>query len=598
MKSYRKIRLRILFVFGIALATVIALIFFLNYEILRFIERDVSQTTVVSLSERQRMLSQTIVKDVLLLQHNEGKKESIKRTLDSVLHQFDSSHHYLEAHLADLHLPTEHTIHALFKEIEESKTQISKIGKEFVSGTDRDSVLLDSLLIFESAFLPLMDAIIIEYEGTIPQVAADVRSNVSMANYLIVLLLIIAASIVFYITISTIKKYSIKVETAKQEVIKASKAKEQFFASMSHEIRTPLNAINGLTQILLSEDPREDQVENLSLLRFSGDNLLTLINDILDISKIGSGKLSLEYRPFDFRYLIHNIPKSLGYRAKENMVKINVHYDERLPQAFIGDVTRLSQIIYNLTGNAIKFAKEGVVDVSVLFKSMEEEKFTFQVSVKDNGIGIAIENQEKIFKSFEQADVSTARTYGGTGLGLYITKSLLQLMGSDIQLESEVGKGSHFYFELTLERSSMEGIHTSSSSQRTPDFSSRNIHALVAEDNQANQIIISKLLSKGGITYDLVDNGEKALEMIKNEKYDLVFMDLQMPVMDGFTSTMKIRSNKVKYYQEIPIIALTADVFAESKEKALSIGMTDYLGKPFKPAELYQILEEYTSQKE
>ena len=256
MKSYRKIRLRILFVFGIALATVIALIFFLNYEILRFIERDVSQTTVVSLSERQRMLSQTIVKDVLLLQHNEGEKESIKKTLDSVLHQFDSSHHYLEAHLAELH----HTIHGLFKEIEGSKMQISKIGKEFVSGTDKDSVLLDSLLIFESAFLPLMDAIIIEYEGTIPQVAADVRSNVSMANYLIVLLLIIAASIVFYITISTIKKYSIKVETAKQEVIKASKAKEQFFASMSHEIRTPLNAINGLTQILLSEDPREDQV--------------------------------------------------------------------------------------------------------------------------------------------------------------------------------------------------------------------------------------------------------------------------------------------------------------------------------------------------
>ena len=393
------------------------------------------------------------------------------------------------------------------------------------------------------------------------------------------------------ITDSKLKQEELR--KAKDEAINASKAKEQFLATMSHEIRTPLNAINGLTHLLLSEDPRPDQVESLDLLKFSGDNLLSLINDILDISKIESGKLKLEAQTFDLPYLLENIRRSLEYKARESLVSIETRYDDRLPKLFVGDVTRVAQIIYNLAGNAIKFTEDGKVQIDIEYVSSKEKTYTFKVSVIDEGIGISPENQKKIFKSFEQADSGTTRKYGGTGLGLYISKKLLKMMGAEIKLESTLGKGSTFYFNLTLKEGSLEVQERTKLDMKDVDFSDRNVSVLVAEDNIANQVVMKKFLAKAGIKFKIDENGSIILDEILSKSYDMILMDLQMPVMDGYSTTEAIRSRDDSYFKNIPIIALTADAFLDIKGKAMSVGMNDYLSKPFKPSELFGIIHKY-----
>ena len=403
----------------------------------------------------------------------------------------------------------------------------------------------------------------------------------------------IGGLIMFTQDITESKHRAVELSRAKDEAINASKAKEQFLATMSHEIRTPLNAINGLTHLLLSEDPRPDQIESLDLLKFSGDNLLSLINDILDISKIESGKLKLEAQTFDLPYLLENIRRSLEYKATESLVSIETSYDDRLPKIFVGDVTRVTQIIYNLAGNAIKFTEDGKVRIDIEYVSSKGKAYTFKVSVTDEGIGISPENQKKIFKSFEQADSSTTRKYGGTGLGLYISKKLLKMMGTDINLESTLGKGSKFYFNLTLKEGSLEVQEREKLDIKDIDFSGRDISILVAEDNIANQVVMKKFLLKAGVSFKIVENGSLVLDEILSKSYNMILMDLQMPVMDGYSTTEAIRNKDDSYFKNIPIIALTADAFLDIKGKAMSVGMNDYLSKPFKPSELFGIIHKH-----
>ncbi|UII19444.1 ATP-binding protein [Fulvivirga ligni] len=382
-------------------------------------------------------------------------------------------------------------------------------------------------------------------------------------------------------------------ERATEEAEKATKAKAQFLATMSHEIRTPLNAINGLSHLLMSENPRPDQLEHLKLLKFSGDNLLNLVNDILDINKIESNKLKLEQNVFGLHELIKNIQNSLFQKADENLVTIRTNYDEKLPTHFIGDITRISQIIYNLVGNAVKFTTDGYVDISVKYLEQKDGKYGMKFSVKDSGIGIAPENQSKIFESFEQAETGTTRKYGGTGLGLYITRKLLNMMGSDIKIYSRLGEGSEFYFDLYLE----EGQPTVSELYNDitlEDIRKKDLHVLVAEDNTANQILIGKFLKRANVTYEMANNGMEALNLVSTKRFDMILMDLRMPEVNGYEATAKIRLSHDPYFRSIPIIALTADALAEVKDEVFKLGMDGYLSKPFRPAELYKTLYKFS----
>ncbi|MBU2884562.1 PAS domain S-box protein [Gilvimarinus agarilyticus] len=379
-------------------------------------------------------------------------------------------------------------------------------------------------------------------------------------------------------------------ENAKQEAIASAKAKENFLSTMSHEIRTPLNAILGVTNLLLMEELEQKHLDHLNLLKFSGENLLSLINDILDYNKIESGKIDFEKVDFNLREVLINLKQSVMPEVDKKGLELVLNYDEQLPNMFVGDSVRITQIINNLLSNAVKFTEEGFIklDISLIERKGSVAQIRFEIH--DTGIGVASANQSVIFENFAQASDDTTRKFGGTGLGLAITKKLLLLMGSKISLDSELGYGSIFYFDIELPIGNELDVlpDTKSGSSVFENVADRDIHILVAEDNRANQIVLEKFLQKWGMKVEFVENGRLALERSKIECYDLILMDLQMPEMDGYQATQEIRKLSTTYGQNLPIIALTASALLDVRKKVKELGMTDYITKPFNPEELYK----------
>lgn len=380
---------------------------------------------------------------------------------------------------------------------------------------------------------------------------------------------------------------------AKEKAEEATKAKSLFLSMMSHEIRTPMNAIIGLTNMLLQEHPRPDQLESIKLLKFSGENLLTIINDILDFSKIEAGKIDLEYIDFDLYTLLFNSIQMLEPRAGEKNLELHFKYAPELPHIIKGDQVRIGQIVTNLVSNAIKFTEKGFVELSVTNAGKKESRHEFRFTVRDTGIGIEEEKIQQVFESFTQARSDTTRKFGGTGLGLSISKRLLNLMDSEIEVQSSPGKGSEFSFTLTLEEGNKELVISKSEANQTEELSKLSAKVLLVDDNRVNQIVASNFLKKWGIEADFADNGGQALDMIQNKSYQIILMDLLMPEMDGYEASQKIRSLDDPYFKEIPIIALTASAMNEIREKALASGMNDFVSKPFQPQELRNKINEY-----
>ncbi|HEY8938447.1 MAG TPA: PAS domain S-box protein [Cyclobacteriaceae bacterium] len=385
---------------------------------------------------------------------------------------------------------------------------------------------------------------------------------------------------------------------AKEKAEEATLAKSQFLSMMSHEIRTPMNAIIGLTNLLLEDKPRIDQRDSLDLLKFSGENLLTIINDILDFSKIEAGKIEFENIDFDLHTLLVNTIKMLNQRAEQKEIELTINYPEDAPKIIQGDQVRLGQIITNLVGNAIKFTDKGMVKLDVK-ASKEEEFWQFEFAVIDTGIGIEKEKIDQIFESFTQARSDTTRKFGGTGLGLSITKRLLNLMGSDIQVESQVGVGSKFFFVLNLKEGKLNKQKNRDTKDMTEAFRKKTFNILLVEDNRINQIVATSFLKKWELEVTVANNGLEAIEAVKTKKCHLVLMDLQMPELDGYEATKAIRSmNHDPYFTSLPIIALTASAMMEIKERILKSGMNDFVSKPFQPEELQAKLSQYLIQDE
>jgi PAS domain S-box-containing protein len=390
--------------------------------------------------------------------------------------------------------------------------------------------------------------------------------------------------------ISSRKQREQELVQMKEKAEQAVKAKSQFLSVMSHELRTPLNAVIGITHLLLQGNPREDQQEDLRTLQFSGESLLHIINDILDFTKLDSGKIELSAFDFNLRELVQSLYQSFSYRAKEKNIVFDVEYDENMPFMVKGDSFRLSQVLNNLISNAIKFTREGSVKLKVEMVENRIHSFITKFYVIDTGIGIPEEKKDKIFEQFTQADSNTTRIYGGTGLGLSISAKLMELMDSSILIDSIVGKGSIFHFTIILQKAdTVEVAAPAPKAVVKNNDSFRNKLILLAEDNLFNANIARRFIRGWGAEIDLVVDGRQALEFAFRRKYDLILMDVQMPLLDGFACTKKIR----KHLPDIPIIAVTASPKNEIIGEIMACGMNDFVSKPFKPNELRSKILEY-----
>lgn len=405
----------------------------------------------------------------------------------------------------------------------------------------------------------------------------------------------IGGVIMYAVDISPTKQQQLELKIAKEKAESASQAKANFLSAMSHEIRTPLNAVIGMSHLLMQENPREDQRQGLEIIRFSGDNLLSLVNDILDYNKIEAGKVELEEIGFDLKKLINNVRLAQNLKAEEKGIELALSYDDKLPTGFLGDPSRLSQVFNNLLSNAIKFTKEGSVQIIAKALEHSNEHAKIYIEVKDTGMGISQENLQKIFDRFTQAERHITRNFGGTGLGLSITKKLLEVMGSEIHVKSTPGKGTSFYFELALpvtQVSSNTNVRAVGSELGTTDEEPE-MKILLVEDNPTNQLVASKFLKNWGMEVSIANDGEEAVEMIRSQSYDLVLMDLQMPKKDGFTASMEIREIEGAYFKNVPILALTASSDNETAMKIKDFGMTDIIFKPFHPKDLHRKIIRY-----
>jgi len=374
----------------------------------------------------------------------------------------------------------------------------------------------------------------------------------------------------------------------KEVAERTAQLKQQFMANMSHEIRTPMNAIVGMTRLLLGKDPRPDQMRYLKAIQQSADNLLVIINDILDLSKIEAGKIVIEQTDFSLREVVYSVRDMLMLKAEEKGISFKVTLDPSLPNRVIGDPTRLNQILINLAGNAVKFTEKGFVEVGVFVEKKNDDKLWLRFDVIDTGIGIAPDYVDKIFESFTQAGTDVARKFGGTGLGLTISKQLVSLMHGDISVKSELGKGTTFSVVIPLRESEVQTEEkTESLIDETTMKKLNNVKLLLVEDNEFNRMVAEDTLKEliPDIIIDIAVNGKEAVNRVQQEQYDIVLMDIQMPVMDGVTATKAIRSLDAPAC-ETRIIAMTANVLQEDVQQYFDAGMNAYVSKPFHTDEL------------
>ena len=438
--------------------------------------------------------------------------------------------------------------------------------------------------------------------GYTPEIVDDSTVTITIFSNFVLLIYIHSHFYnAFYTNIKELNRTSrhqnelnVKLKKAIEKAEKSSLAKSEFLSTMSHEIRTPLNAVIGMSNLLLMNSPREDQKENLEILKYSGTNLLTIVNDVLDYDKIESGKIEFDRVGFNLVELMQSICGAQKLRAEEKGLTFNLEIDNTLNDKIVyGDPTRLAQVIFNLVNNAIKFTQKGNIWIKVTCVEVNNNTITVNFTVKDTGIGIKKDNLDTIFEPFTQESVSTTRQYGGTGLGLAIIKRLLELQGLKMKVVSKVNEGSEFSFNMEIPVSNDKVKRRVKNKQPQPQNSDavNTLRVLIAEDNLVNVMLMKKLFSKWNMVPTIAENGERAVELVEHGDFDIILMDLQMPVLNGFDAAVEIRKMHDTKKANIPIIALTASALFDIREKVFNSGMNDYVSKPFKPDELLEKIQ-------
>ncbi len=378
------------------------------------------------------------------------------------------------------------------------------------------------------------------------------------------------------------EKAKLKAELATQTAKDAAKAKQQFLSNMSHEIRTPMNAIIGFTKVVLKTTLTPKQTEYLTAIKVSGDALIVLINDILDLAKVDAGKMIFEQTSFKMAVSISAMLHLFEMKIREKNLELVIEYDDAIPESLMGDPIRLHQIILNLVSNAVKFTSKGKITVSVRMVNQNEERVTIEFAVTDTGIGIAADKLRDVFENFQQASSVTSRLYGGTGLGLAIVKQLVELQGGTVHVESKTGTGSVFSFLLTFSKTTDEAVVEKTVPELDETMKGKRV--LIVEDILLNQLLMKTIMDDYGFEWDIAPNGRIAIEKLKAKAFDIVLMDIQMPEMNGFDATEFIRK---KMNSTIPVIALTADVTAIDLENCRMVGMDEHIAKPVDEKLLY-----------
>jgi signal transduction histidine kinase/CheY-like chemotaxis protein len=384
------------------------------------------------------------------------------------------------------------------------------------------------------------------------------------------------------------KKLEAELIHAKEEALEAKSAEERFLANMSHEIRTPLNSIVGFTRLMMDTEINAKQTEYLKSVKYSSNHLLAIINDILELSKIKAGQLELEQVAIPAHDLFHSVINTVMINAQNKGLDLKTEIHDNVPKGIKGDAVRMGQILLNLLNNAIKFTNQGAVKLTVAKVHHQVGDF-IRVEVCDTGIGISDEKLSAVFDDFKQAESSTTRLYGGTGLGLSISKKLVELHSGKIGVNSKLGEGSTFWFEVPCIPCNVKEDSDSEFTNKISEHEGFEARILLAEDNDMNRALAQNIFSAWGDKFQLtcVENGKAAIEELSENDYDLILMDLQMPVMDGFTACEFIRKEMDPPKRDIPVIALTADVLSAERKKAFRVGMNEYVTKPFKPEDLY-----------
>ncbi len=382
-----------------------------------------------------------------------------------------------------------------------------------------------------------------------------------------------------------------QLDASEKRVKEAAKVKENFMANMSHEIRTPLNAIIGFTGLLQKKNLDEAAAVYVESIQKSGENLLTIVNDILDLSKFEAGMMRIESLPFGLREMLHSIETMFREKTREKNIVLSVAIDDNIPDILEGDATRLTQILVNLIGNAVKFTDTGSISIHINSNGISNSTIQLCFTITDTGIGIEKNKLPGIFERFGQAEASITRKYGGTGLGLSIVKDLVHLQNGEITVESEPGKGSSFRFIIPYKIATAAPLTNNvTGTDNTAGTSFLKGRVLVVEDNEMNQSLMKHLLSQWQLSFTLVNSGKQALNILSKEGYDLVLMDIQMPEMDGYTAAQLIRKD---LQLTTPIVAMTAHVLAGEKEKCIGYGMNDYISKPIKEKELFTTIASF-----